>query len=38
MGPPTYTLSVVDRNVVMRRMTVEGAFVDSNSMQGELAT
>jgi len=28
MGPPSYTRSVVDRNVVMRRMTVIGSQCD----------
>ena len=35
MGPPSYTRTVVDRNVVVRCITVQGNFVDNDSMQGE---
>jgi len=28
MGPPSYMRSVVDRNVVMRRMTVEQIYIN----------
>ena len=40
MGPPSYMRSVVDRNVVMRRMTLIGsgkrAFLSMGSLRAEL--
>ena len=32
MGPPSYMMSVVDRNVVMRRILVFMIFIISHSM------
>jgi len=38
MGPPSYMRSVVDRNVLMQRMTVTTSFYTGSDRTGSLNT